>query len=146
MTLNLSSLKSVSEFVTEFLAKNLQLDLLINNAGIMMCPFTLSEDGIELQMATNHVGHFSLTTKLLPKLKNNPNGARIVNVSSIAHQTGTMTLNNLETIFRPTAKQYSPQTAYGNSKLANILFTKELSVRLKDTKVMCYSLHPGVIP
>merc|ERR1712168_837682 len=100
-----------------------------------------TEDGFEMQMGTNHLGHFLLTTLLLDKIKETGRGARIVNVSSLAHKSGGgIDLNNLMM-----ENNYSEQKQYSHSKFANVLFTKELARRLEGTGVNVYALHPGVI-
>ncbi|KAJ3686716.1 hypothetical protein LUZ61_015880 [Rhynchospora tenuis] len=147
--LDLSSLKSVRAFAEEFLSKDLPLNILINNAGIMFCPFQLSKDGIEQQFATNHLGHFLLTNLLLEKMKSTANSTgiegRIVNLSSIAHHHTYGRGINFEQLNDPTA--YSDKKAYGQSKLANILHAKELSRRLKEegANITVNSVHPGLI-
>ncbi|XP_039288385.1 retinol dehydrogenase 12 isoform X2 [Nilaparvata lugens] len=137
--LDLSSLSSVRKCAEQLLKEETNIHLLINNAGVMMCPRQLTEDGYEMQFATNHLGHFLLTLILLPRILNSA-PARIVNVSSIAHKFGSLHSKdiNLE-------KSYQPVIAYGRSKLCNILFTKELAKRLEGTGVTVYSLHPGVV-
>ncbi|KAJ7513792.1 hypothetical protein O6H91_23G014500 [Diphasiastrum complanatum] len=149
---DLSSLASVRKCASEFLALNLPLNILVNNAGVMACPFTPSKDGIELQFATNHVGHFLLTNLLLDKLKRTAQKSgiegRIVNVSSKGHNffapkkgIGFESMNS--------EADYSRWKAYGKSKLANILHANELSRRLQfqeeGANVTANSLHPGVI-
>ncbi|KAM4601245.1 retinol dehydrogenase 13 [Polymixia lowei] len=138
--LDLASLYSVRQFAKEFLASEERLDILINNAGVMMCPKWLTEDGFETQMAVNHLGHFLLTNLLLPKLKSSA-PSRVVNVSSIAHRGGKIDFDDLFFAKRP----YSALASYRQSKLANILFSRELARRLNGTGVTSYSLHPGVI-
>jgi len=141
MKLDLGSMKSIREFAAKFLEEEDRLDILINNAGVMMCPQMKTEDGFELQIGTNHLGHFLLSILLLDKIKATGTGSRIVNVSSRAHRGGAgFDLNNLMM-----EDNYSKWTQYSNSKLANILFTLELARRLQDTGVNVYSLHPGVI-
>lgn len=139
--LDLMSLASVNAFVTAFKQQFKKLDVLVNNAGIMFGPYTVTVDGFESQMATNHFGHFSLTGQLLPMLIKAK--GRIVNISSIAHRRGDMDFNNLQ-FQRP--KSYSPWGAYSRSKLANLLFTYELDRRLKAAKlpVTVVAAHPGV--
>lgn len=137
--LDLASLKSVRSFAETFLAEERRLDILINNAGIMACPKYLTEDGFEMQIGVNHMGHFLLTNLLL-ELVTKSAPSRIVNVSSIAHLYGKINKEDLNS-----EKSYSPIPAYNQSKLANVLFTRELARRLKDTGVSTYSLHPGVI-
>ncbi|XP_078593080.1 retinol dehydrogenase 13-like [Branchiostoma floridae x Branchiostoma japonicum] len=137
--LNLASLDSVREFAAKVNAGESRLDILINNAGIMTCPQWKTEDGFEMQFGTNHLGHFLLTNLLLDKLKKSA-PSRVVNVSSSAHAGGHIHFDdiNLE-------KSYGPIKAYCQSKLANVLFTKELDRKLKGTGMTTYSLHPGCI-
>ena len=116
------------------------LDLLINNAGVMAIPYRQSTDGYELQFATNHLGHFALTGLLLPALVAVPH-SRIVNVSSGAHRmVRRINVDNLTG-----ENGYSKWGAYGQSKLANLLFTLELQRRLEadDLTVTCSAAHPG---
>jgi len=139
--MDLASLESVldcSEHLGNSLAK---IDILINNAGVMMCPDMKTEDGFEMQIGTNHFGHFYLTNLLMPLLKKATAGARIVNVSSLAHEDGKMQWDDVN--FDKTS--YSAIKAYSQSKLANILFTKELARRGEGSGVTAYSLHPGVV-
>ena len=138
--LDLASLDSVRKFSTKVLEEEPQIDILINNAGVMAIPKrTLTQDSFEMQFGTNHLGHFLLTNLLLDRIKQAPS-ARIVNVSSTAHQRGNMDFDNLNS-----EKFYSPWVAYGTSKLANILFTRSLAKRLEGTGVTANVLHPGVI-
>ncbi|KAJ8945893.1 hypothetical protein NQ318_002735 [Aromia moschata] len=141
--LDLSRLKSVKECANNLLNTEKRINILVNNAGVMMCPKTKTEDGYELQFATNHLGHFLLTLLLLPKIcQSSP--ARIVNVSSMAHSGVKMDFLDLNW----DVKKYSALGAYQQSKLANILFTKELARKLNENNiegVNVYSLHPGVI-
>ncbi|XP_072766791.1 retinol dehydrogenase 11-like [Anoplolepis gracilipes] len=141
--LDLSSLKSVKECARNLITKESAIHLLINNAGVMMCPQETTEDGFELQLQTNYIGHFLLTLLLLPKIQSSEPICRIVNVSSAIYKHGIIhdDLNLKES--------YTPLKAYIQSKLANILFTKELARRLKEANINginVYSLHPGVIP
>lgn len=115
------------------------MDLLINNAGVMRCPRTLSTDGIELQLATNHLGHFLLTHLLLDKLKSSA-PSRVVTVSSVAHLRGSINFADLNS-----EQSYDPAVAYDQSKLANVLFTKKLARELQGTDVICSAVHPGVV-
>ncbi|XP_014285498.2 retinol dehydrogenase 11 [Halyomorpha halys] len=140
MRLDLSSLESVRSFCKDFLASYDNLHLLINNAGIMFSPWELSEDGFEIHFATNHLGHFLLTMILLPTIcKSAP--SRIINVSSLAHRLSfSMRYDDLNY-----EKSYNPIIAYARSKLANVLFSKELARRLKGSGVKVVSLHPGVV-
>ncbi|KAJ0976936.1 hypothetical protein J5N97_012410 [Dioscorea zingiberensis] len=149
MQMDVSSLESVRSFAHSFNSSNKHLNILINNAGIMACPFQLSQDGIELQFATNHLGHFLLTNLLLEKMKatakETGTQGRIVNVSSVAHRRSDTSWLDLNVINDKT--KYSPVNAYARSKLANILHSNELSRRLKEggSNVTANSLHPGVI-
>lgn len=142
MTLDLSSQKSVRAFAKLFLAEYKSLDVLVNNAGIMMPPYELTEDGFESQFAVNHLGHFTLTGLLLPALEAAPR-ARIVNISSLAHRFGDMDLDN--PMFEG-GQGYSRTRAYGRSKLANLLFTLELKKRLAErgSTVIPVTAHPGL--
>lgn len=140
MKLDLSSLASVRSFVKSFNEKYKQLDLLIENAGIMIPPFVKTEDGFESQMGVNYFGHFLLTNLLMPIL-NNTEGARIATTSSIAHQNGRIDFNNLNA-----EVNYSKMGAYSQSKLACLMFAFELHRRLSnsDSNVIAVSSHPGV--
>ncbi|XP_013859005.1 retinol dehydrogenase 11 isoform X2 [Austrofundulus limnaeus] len=137
--LDLSSLKSVRQLAEDVLANEQRLDVLINNAGIMACPQWKTEDGFEMQFGVNHLGHFLLTNCLLDLLKKST-PSRIVNVSSLAHEKGQIYFDDINQ-----EKSYRPWKSYAQSKLANVLFTKELAHRLRGTGVTTYSLHPGVI-
>jgi NAD(P)-dependent dehydrogenase (short-subunit alcohol dehydrogenase family) len=137
--LDLSCLSSVRAFAEQTLAQHDQIDLLINNAGIMIPPFRLTEDGVESQFATNHLGHFALTGLLLPRLLSQ-GGSRVVTVSSNAHRFGKMKFTDLN---RTTP--YVAWQAYGQSKLANLLFAYELDRRLQASGCSTASIaaHPG---
>jgi NAD(P)-dependent dehydrogenase (short-subunit alcohol dehydrogenase family) len=142
--LDLASLASVRAAAQSFLATNRRLDLLVNNAGVMALPQRrLTPDGFELQIGTNHFGHFALTGLLLPSiLQPSPTGPpRIVTVSSIAHRGATMDFNNLNW-----EHDYKPWPAYRRTKLANLLFGFELHRRLARANVPAMSIvvHPGV--
>ncbi|MGO2110772.1 MAG: oxidoreductase [Pseudoclavibacter sp.] len=131
--LDLADLASVREFAESF---DGQIDTLINNAGVMIPPMTRTADGFELQFGTNHLGHFALTNLLLPRIRR-----RIVTVSSIAHRTGAIDFDDLNWDRKP----YSAAAAYGQSKLANLLFTAELQRRLDavGSNVIATAAHPG---
>ena len=137
--LDLADLASVREFAAGWSAGqgSARLDLLINNAGVMAIPRRESSDGFEMQLATNHLGHFALTGLLLDIFAPS---ARIVNVSSQAHRMGRMDFDDLMG-----EQRYSPWRAYGQSKLANLLFTSELARRLTiaDLPVSAMAAHPG---
>ncbi|GJP38705.1 hypothetical protein CLOM_g23123 [Closterium sp. NIES-68] len=149
MALDLASLKSVRAFAADYLRLNRPLHVLVNNAGVMMCPFMLTADGYENQFGTNHVGHFLLTNLLLPKLKETAKKegteARVVIVSSSAHRMAPPGGIRFDAINSP--EGYDPIKAYGQSKLANILHARELARRLKEegAPVAVNALHPGVI-
>jgi NAD(P)-dependent dehydrogenase (short-subunit alcohol dehydrogenase family) len=137
--LDLASLASVERFAEAFRAGHDRLDLLINNAGVMIPPLGHTEDGFELQFGCNHLGPFALTGRLLDPLDATP-GARVVNVSSMAHRYGKIDFHNLNS-----EKSYDKMPAYGQSKLANLLFTFELQRRLqaKGSSVVATAAHPG---
>ncbi|XP_071388307.1 retinol dehydrogenase 12-like [Centroberyx affinis] len=137
--LDLASLQSVRQLAKDILASEERLDVLINNAGVMRCPKWQTEDGFEMQFGVNHLGHFLLTNCLLDLLKKSA-PSRIVNVSSLAHERGQIYFDDIHQ-----DKDYHPWKCYGQSKLANVLFTRELATRLQGTGVTTYSLHPGVI-
>jgi len=132
--LDLSSLASVREFAAGWTGN---LDVLINNAGIMMVPEARTADGFELQIGTNHLGHFALTNLLLPHITD-----RVVTVSSDLHKIGRIEVGDLNWEHR----KYRPLGAYNQSKLANLLFTHELQRRLTDSgsAVRAVAAHPGV--
>ena len=140
MALDLASLASVERFATEFTERYPRLDVLANNAGIMVIPYGKTEDGFERQVGTNHLGHFALTGRLLDVLMATP-GARVVNVSSLAHKRGELDLDNL--LYEKGS--YGEWAAYGRSKLLNLLFTHELQRRFERAGVDALSLaaHPG---
>jgi len=136
---DLADLESVKTFATEFLDEEKRLDVLINNAGVMWGPKLLTKQGLEMQIGVNHFGHFLLTNLLLDLLKKSA-PSRIVVVSSRAHTRGQINFDDLNS-----EKSYSTMGAYAQSKLANVLFAKELSTKLQGTGVTVNSLHPGVI-
>ncbi|XP_034952778.1 retinol dehydrogenase 13-like [Chelonus insularis] len=136
---DLSSQASIREFVNKFKSEHKRLDILINNAGIMRCPLNVTKDGIETQLGVNHMGHFLLTNLLLDRLKQSA-PARVINVSSAAHKSGKIKVDDLNSV-----NSYDPADAYAQSKLANILFTRELAKRLEGTGVTVNAVHPGVV-
>ncbi|WP_341953275.1 oxidoreductase [Salinibacterium sp. TMP30] len=140
MLLDLADLESIQHFSEEFHGKHSQLDLLVNNAGIMMTDAQLTIDGFESQLGTNHLGHFALTGRLLDLITATP-GARVVSLSSLAHGWGFMEFGNL--MFQNGS--YTPRAAYGRSKLANLLFTYELQRRFESAGIDATSVaaHPG---
>lgn len=141
--LDLSDLSSVRAFALA--SGDGPLDLLINNAGIMATPLGVTAQGFEQQMGTNHLGHFLLTSLLEPRLKQSK-AARVVTVSSKLHErgTGASVLATLDADRGFTQRRYAPFDAYGDSKLANILFVRGLAKRM-PANVATFSLHPGVI-
>lgn len=142
MELDLMNLASVRKFANEFKAKYQQLNVLLNNAGIMIPPYQLTADGFESQIGTNHLGHFALTGLLLDVLQKTPK-ARVVTVSSMAHKQGVM---NFDNFLYDGGNGYTPIAAYGRSKLCNLLFSYELQ-RYFDAKkldIIAISAHPGV--
>jgi len=136
---DLSSQKAIRNLAMEFIERYDRLHVLVNNAGLMMRRRALTEDGLESTFAVNHLAYFLLTNLLLDVIKISA-PARIVNVASIAHMTGTINFDDLQC-----EKSYSGMVAYRQSKLANILFTYELARRLERTRVTVNCLHPGVI-
>ncbi len=140
MELDLANLASVKNFAVNFKQNYSRLDLLINNAGVMVPPYTKTADGFELQLGTNHLGHFALTGQLLSSLINTES-SRIVNVSSGAHALGNIDFDDLAWEKR----SYAPWKAYGDSKLANLYFTYELDRQLKayGGKTLVTASHPG---
>jgi NAD(P)-dependent dehydrogenase (short-subunit alcohol dehydrogenase family) len=139
MSLDLASLASVRAFAEAFHAQHGRLDILCNNAGVMALPYRKTADGFEMQLGTNHLGHFALTGQLLDLLRGAA-GARVVNVSSGAHRAGWMRFKDLQW-----QHGYRKWLAYGQSKLANLLFTYELQRRLAAANVPVISVacHPG---
>ena len=150
--LDLADLASVRAAAREVAGRTDHLDVLVANAGVMMTPLTRTVDGFELQLATNHLGHFALTGLVLPLLlatsptagSVTPTGAhpRVVVVSSLAHASGRVVLSDLQFDRRP----YSPFGAYSQSKLANLLFARELQHRADDAgrRLLVTAAHPGL--
>jgi len=138
-SLDLSDLESVRAFAEGFLGDYDRLDILLNNAGVMTPPYGKTKQGFELQFGTNHLGHFALTGHLLPRLVATP-GSRVVNVASLAHKWGRIGFDDLHF-----ERGYKPWRAYGQSKLANLLFTRELVRRLAAAghDVLAAAGHPG---
>jgi NAD(P)-dependent dehydrogenase (short-subunit alcohol dehydrogenase family) len=137
---DLTSLASVRALAEDFQRRHSRLDVLLNNAGLIITERKVTVDGFEATLATNHLSHFLLTHLLLDMLKGS-GAARVVNVSSQAHRVGSLDfLDDLHA-----ERGYSGMKVYGNSKLANILFTRSLAKRLAGTKVTANSLHPGVV-
>ena len=136
---DLGSQHQIHQFAAEFLREFDRLDVLINNAGVFLPTHQRTEDGYEATFAINHLAYFLLTHLLLDVLQSTPN-ARIVNVSSNAHLSASINFDSLEQV-----DNYNGYVAYGQSKLANVLFTYELARRLEGTGITCNALHPGVV-
>lgn len=140
LELDLADLSSVRSFAKIFKEKFNKLDLLINNAGVMMPPYGKTKDGFELQFGTNHLGHFALTGLLIDLLKKTE-GSRIVNLASNAHKFGNLNFNDLNWEKR----KYKSWNAYGDSKISNLYFTYELKRKLEkeNSKIKVTAAHPG---
>jgi NAD(P)-dependent dehydrogenase (short-subunit alcohol dehydrogenase family) len=136
---DLASLSSIRAAAGDLRSTYSQVDLLINNAGVMAVPYERTEDGFELTLATNHFGHFALTGLLLDRLLTTA-GSRIVTVSSVAHRRGLVRFDDLQS-----EERYEPAEAYDQSKLANLLFTNELNARLEASgaNTIALAAHPG---
>jgi NAD(P)-dependent dehydrogenase (short-subunit alcohol dehydrogenase family) len=139
LPLDLADLTSVRAFAAAFEERFNRLDLLINNAGVMTPPYTRTADGFELQLGTNHLGHFGLTALLLQRLIGTP-GSRVVTVSSNAHKFAKIQFDDLQS-----ERRYRRFGAYAQSKAANLLFTLELQRRLAAAGHDCIAVaaHPG---
>ncbi|MEM7441537.1 MAG: SDR family NAD(P)-dependent oxidoreductase, partial [Pseudomonadota bacterium] len=138
--MDLADLQSVQNFADNLCASRSQLDLLINNAGIMACPEARVGPGWESQFGVNHMGHFALTLGLMPLLKGTKN-ARVVALSSTAHKLTDINWDDINY----DANDYNKWNAYGQAKTANALFANALSRRLKATGGHAFSVHPGGI-
>jgi len=139
LPLDLGSLGSIARFADELRARHPKVDVLMNNAGVMALPRTLTKDGFEAQLGTNHLGHFALTLRVLPLLEAAPS-PRVVVVASTAHKWGRIDFDDLMG-----ERRYSAWGAYGQSKLANLLFAYELERRLRASgkKALSVAAHPG---
>ncbi len=135
---DLSSMEQVRGLATR-LAALARIDVLINNAGLVVARRQLTADGFELSLAVNHLAPFLLTNLLLPRLTASA-PARVVTVSSIAHRAAMLDVDDLQC-----ERRYLAMLAYANSKLANVLFTRELARRLDGSKVTANCLHPGTV-
>lgn len=139
LRLDLSSLASVREAAAELRGRHPEIDLLVNNAGVMWTPRSTTADGFELQFGTNHLGHFAFTglvlDRLLPVV-----GSRVVTISSMGHRTGRIDFDDLQS-----ERAYGRHRAYGASKLANLMFTYELQRRLEvaGANTAAVAAHPG---
>lgn len=139
MICDLSSQAQIRKLVEEFKQNHNRLDVLVNNAGVILTRRRVTEDGLESTFAINHLAYFLLTNLLLDLIIQSA-PARIVNVSSTVHKSATIDFDDLQS-----ERSYSAMRAYGQSKLANVLFTYELARRLESTRVTVNCLHPGVI-
>ena len=139
LELDLADLASVAKAAEQLLAGHARIDMLFNNAGVMALPHRTTADGFEMQFGTNHLGHFALTGLLIGRLLETPE-SRIVNVSSTAHKWGRMSFDDLQS-----ERRYRKWRAYGQSKLANLLFTRELQRRLaaRNCSTIAVAAHPG---
>ncbi len=138
--LELASLASVRTFARRFLDRHPALHVLVNNAGVMACPFTKTEDGFEMQFGTNHLGHFLMTCLLVPALRKGA-PSRIVSVSSRGHHLSPVVFDDVHFERRP----YQKWLSYGQAKTANVLFAVGLERRLAAHGVHANGLHPGAI-
>ena len=139
--IDVASLASVRAFAEAYTSSGRDLDVLVNNAGVMALPTReVTADGFERQMATNHLGHFALTGLLMPVLLRSAD-PRVVTVSSLAHRSGKIEVDNLQS-----ERSYSPMGTYGNTKLANLLFARELDRRIREAggQLRSVAVHPGV--
>lgn len=140
MELELGSMASIRRFAEAFLAEHDSLNLLINNAGVMACPYMETEDGFEMQFGTNHLGHFLMTNLLVPALVEGA-PARVVALSSRGHHMSGVDLDDVG--FKN--REYNKWLSYGQSKTANIQFAVGLDKRLAGRGVRAFAVHPGVI-
>jgi len=140
LRLDVSRLRSVREFAAQFNRQYGKLDLLLNNAGVMMPPYAVSEDGFEVQLATNYLGHFALTGWLLPRLTNTP-GSRVVSVSSLSYKWAELDFADLQA-----QRGYNRRKAYGQSKRACLMFAYDLQRRLAaaGSGTLSVAAHPGL--
>jgi NAD(P)-dependent dehydrogenase (short-subunit alcohol dehydrogenase family) len=139
LELDLADLGSVHKAANDVLARHPRIDVLVNNAGVMAIPHRTTADGFEMQFGTNHLGHFAFTGLLIGRLLQTES-SRVVVVSSSAHRWGRMHFDDLQS-----AKRYRKWRAYGQSKLANLLFMRELQRRLAaaDASTIAVAAHPG---
>ncbi|OBV10354.1 SDR family NAD(P)-dependent oxidoreductase [Erythrobacter dokdonensis] len=140
ITLDLASLESIRAATSRARQRFEKIDLLINNAGVMACPFEHTADGFERQFGTNHLGHFALTAELMPLIEKGT-AKRIVNLSSRGHQFAPVDFDDPNFERRP----YDPWISYGQSKTANVLFTVGLEQRFVVLGIHAYAVHPGGI-
>ncbi|WP_211748826.1 SDR family oxidoreductase [Paenibacillus sp. Marseille-Q4541] len=139
MKLDLGSLHSIRNFAAQFMDTHSKLDVLINNAGVVCLKREETSDGFEMTLGVNHLGHYLLTRLLIPALKA-ATQARVINVSSGAYKAGKIHLEDPNL-----TKRYNVIKSYSQSKLANIMFTRELAERLDGTNITVNALHPGAV-
>jgi NAD(P)-dependent dehydrogenase (short-subunit alcohol dehydrogenase family) len=141
LKLDLGSLAAIRAAVSDFRARYSRLDLLVNNAGLMIPPYGRTADGFESQFGTNHLGHFALTGLLLDRLCRT-SGSRVVTISSNGHRRGVLNFADLQS-----EHQYDPMAAYAQSKLANLLFAYALQRRLEEagSETIAVAAHPGAV-
>jgi NAD(P)-dependent dehydrogenase (short-subunit alcohol dehydrogenase family) len=139
MELDLASLSSIRAFADAFRARYERLDLLIHNAGVMLCPSAVTQDGFERHFGINHLGHFALTGLLLDRLLAT-RSSRVVTVSSLAHARGRLDVADL---MGQHGTRHAPGAAYARSKLANLLFARELNRRFGHNGIVSVAAHPG---
>ncbi|KAF9293387.1 hypothetical protein BGZ88_005455 [Linnemannia elongata] len=144
LELDLNDMNKAHQASKEFLKKGLPLHILVNNSGIMNCPFALSTDGIETQFAVNHMGHFVFTLGLLDKIKESQ-PSRIVILSSLAHEMTPKHMNGIDFDTINDETKSSKFDRYARSKLANVLFGKALARRLANERVWVNIAHPGYV-
>jgi NAD(P)-dependent dehydrogenase (short-subunit alcohol dehydrogenase family) len=146
LNMELKDLSTVRICAQEYLVSGLPLHVLVNNAGIMNTPYEMTVDGFEAQFQVNHLGHFLFAHFLLPRIRESSihQPGRIINLSSRAHLrwSGPLVLTTVKT---ETPETYDGWTAYGRSKLSNILFTRALAQRTEGENIRTYSLHPGLV-
>jgi NAD(P)-dependent dehydrogenase (short-subunit alcohol dehydrogenase family) len=140
ITVDLGSLESIRAATARARQRFAKIDILINNAGVMACPFLHTHDGFEMQFGTNHLGHFALTGELFPLIERG-NLKRIVNLSSRGHHMGPVDFDDPNFAQRP----YDPWASYGQSKTANVLFSVGLEQRFAVLGIHAYAVHPGGI-
>ena len=140
LALSLDSQASVKQFAESYLDTNQSLDMLINNAAVMACPFELTQDGFEMQFGTNHLGHFALVQHLLPALRE-ANYARVVCLSSTGHFLSPVVFEDLNFAVR----EYQPWLSYGQAKTANALTAIGIQARYQDQGIEGFAVHPGGI-
>ena len=137
--LDLASFESIRKFADEINNEEVTIDILVNNAGVFgSSKDSRTKDGFEMHFGVNHLGHFLLTLLLIEKLKLTKS-SRIINVASIAYAMGQIQFDDINS-----EKYFDATISYGTSKLANILFTRELAKRLQGTNITVYAVHPGI--